>query len=1070
MGFILGLDMGIASVGYAVIDDQYNTLISGVRLFPEGGAEGNVERRGFRSSRRSSRRRQHRLARLKRLFEIIFSLPKNSLNDLQGDTEIYSLRVKGLTEKLSVAELITAVLNLAKHRGIFYLTPNDLVPDGGESISSVDALSTNEHKLKDGMYPCHAQLEKLRITGEVRGLENKFTHDSYKSELIALLEHQSEFYPQIELNKNLILDVYDSKREYYQGPGSEKSPTPYGAYRYDEYGNVIHVNLIDQMRGKCTYYPTELRAPKGSYSACLFNLLNDLNNLTVNGIKLSKDEKQVLINEYVNKGKPITIATVARVCDVNKEDIFGYRIDKSEKPLFTKFDGYNELLKIAKSLNKEDIINGNVQLVDDIAEILTKEKSIDLRRESLIALSLPDDLADMFSKASGFTAYHSLSFKAMQKILVDLLETSKNQMELFTAAGVKPANANFIHGDKLSVNLSDWIVSPVVKRTINETIKVFNELRDWLKKEYGNDAEFTDVVVELAREKNSEDRKAFLKKMQEVNEKRRKHILEIVENRKLEGTEFERVALWLEQDSKCAYSLEPIELEDIFRPGILEIDHIIPLSISLSDAQSNKVLVYASENQRKKQRTPFQYMSSGEARVTFDAFKDAVNKNPNYNKAKKRNLLYLGNPLTDLKGFIERNLVDTRYASKELHGLLKAFFTYNNINTRVKVINGAATSYFRKKAFLSKDRATTYAHHAQDAMIIAGFANTRLVKIFSKLGAFADNLKNKDQIIEVDGIIINSETGEILEEELFGSDKNVSAYIRYLKHIESVQPLYSHKVDRKPNRGLYNQQLKSTRTMLEEGKEKTYVITKYSDIYNTSSGNNGIKLKKMILESPEKLLMYHYDTKTYDIFKKIVEQYGEDANPFASYKEEHGPIRKYSKNGTGPIIQTVRFKDTQLGSHRVNSKQQGKNQSVYLKIKSLRTDIYQDGDYYKVLNVPYDMVSFKNNMYVIDEKKYNRDKAKQGISDKAIFVTSLYRGDYITYEYNGQIEERIFKILNNENTHRIEVSFVDKPVPSKSQLLLPIKTKVKNLTKYNVDVLGRKYKVTNEKLKFDVTI
>lgn len=51
----------------------------------------------------------------------------------------------------------------------------------------------------------------------------------------------------------------------------------------------------------------------------------------------------------------------------------------------------------------------------------------------------------------------------------------------------------------------------------------------------------------------------------------------------------------------------------------------------------------------------------------------------------------------------------------------------------------------------------------------------------------------------------------------------------------------------------------------------------------------------MILESPDKLLMYHHDPKTFEIFLKIVEQYGEESNPFAAYKEDHGPICKYSK-------------------------------------------------------------------------------------------------------------------------------------------------------------------------------
>jgi len=72
MGYILGLDIGVASVGYAIIDEKYNVLISGVRLFREGTAEENAGRRGFRGSRRSIRRSRHRLDRLTDLFVRIF--------------------------------------------------------------------------------------------------------------------------------------------------------------------------------------------------------------------------------------------------------------------------------------------------------------------------------------------------------------------------------------------------------------------------------------------------------------------------------------------------------------------------------------------------------------------------------------------------------------------------------------------------------------------------------------------------------------------------------------------------------------------------------------------------------------------------------------------------------------------------------------------------------------------------------------------------------------------------------------------------------------------------------------
>ncbi len=59
---ILGLDIGIASVGYAVIDEETEDIIeAGVRLFESGDASKNIDRRGFRGIKRNLRRKKHRL-------------------------------------------------------------------------------------------------------------------------------------------------------------------------------------------------------------------------------------------------------------------------------------------------------------------------------------------------------------------------------------------------------------------------------------------------------------------------------------------------------------------------------------------------------------------------------------------------------------------------------------------------------------------------------------------------------------------------------------------------------------------------------------------------------------------------------------------------------------------------------------------------------------------------------------------------------------------------------------------------------------------------------------------------
>ena len=107
MGYILGLDIGVASVGYAIIDERYNVLISGVRLFREGTAEENVARRGFRSSRRGVRRSRHRLDRLKELLSNVLGRSGD-----QSYTNLYEIRVRGLSNKLSPDELIAAIILL----------------------------------------------------------------------------------------------------------------------------------------------------------------------------------------------------------------------------------------------------------------------------------------------------------------------------------------------------------------------------------------------------------------------------------------------------------------------------------------------------------------------------------------------------------------------------------------------------------------------------------------------------------------------------------------------------------------------------------------------------------------------------------------------------------------------------------------------------------------------------------------------------------------------------------------------------------------------------------------------
>ena len=1080
----LGLDIGITSVGWGIIDENYDVKNCGVRLFAERSATDNAEmRRPMRSSRRRTRRLQHRLQRMGVMLATVLGI---DLPEPQGN--IYEIRCRGLREKLSAEELFLAIMHLTKRRGTHYLTVDDIKDDeaSGNGEKSTEEILAEQQTFLEDHYVCEWQYKKYQqyeqshsVQDKVRGIENRFTNQDYLRELEELLRVQGEYYPAIIENHDEIIKIYSSKREYYDGPGSEKSPTPYGCYRYNESGEVEYVNLIDEMRGKCSYLIDEPRIAAGAYTACLFNLLNDLNNLTVQGSpkedtvvdgKLTESAKRYLVENFVNNGKNITLKVIAKYLGVKDTDIKGYRIDKQEKPIFTEFKQYFAIRRVYDKIGRESEIHGNRELCDIISDILTKEKAIDRRQEELIRAGFDEEIAVSLARGKDFTQYHSLSKKAIEMILDDLWMTSENQMALFTKVGLYQQKEQDMLGAMIPFDGEDWIVSPVTKRAVNEAVKVINAARKWIRRHYGI-GEFSDIIIEMARDNNSDEQKKRIKDIQKKNEQTRKAVLDRAQGYRLSSGQFEIVRYLNEQDWKSAYSGNPVSLGQVLN-GELEVEHIIPRSISLDNSQSNKVAAFVWENQQKGQRTPAQYLRSQYGEEAYQEFKKrtlAWCKN----KKKRDNLFYEDAPERELHGFINRNLVDTRYACREVLNLLQGYYKANNLPTKVKVVRGSFTHYFRSKAKLSKDRDATFAHHAQDALIVAGLSNMELIEQMNRWTKV-----QREHIVLEDGRLVNRETGEIMAEQDFDDQ----AYLRFVSNVEKTVPQYSHKVDRKPNRQLYDANIKATRTVADEkGQEETYIVTKYKNIYDVGVNNSGEKLKKKIKEKPEMLLMYRHDPATYQIFEQVVAAYPDAKNPFAEYFKEHGPIRKYSRKGNGPEIHDVKFLEKKLGIHRPvkNKETKAMNKPVYLKIKSYRVDIYKSGTGYKFVNVTYDMVDrFENKKtqlikYNINSINYINAKKEKDIKENDQFICSLYSGEIFGYEKDGKEILRRYVSLEDDKANKIMTGRIDKPQPQDAievrKLRLAVGS-IKNLRKYHVDVLGNRYPAPQEELQMKIEL
>lgn len=308
MQYIVALDIGVASVGFAVIDKKTETVIeAGSNIFPEASATDNQMRRGMRQARRLTRRKRTRLDDFTKLWEeYAFAIPQVQENDIVG------LKVKALRESISLDELYLILYSYLKYRGISYLEDAEDTSLSGTSAYA-NGLKLNAKELETN-YPCEIQKQRLEQVGKYRGqiqiedaqgekldLSNVFTIGAYTKEIQQVLCTQKNYHSEIsdEFCEDY-LEIFTRKRKYYEGPGNEKSRTDYGRFttRLDENGDYItEKNIFEKLIGKCSVYKEELRAASASYTAQEFNLLNDLNNLAINGRKLEEHEKRIIIDK-----------------------------------------------------------------------------------------------------------------------------------------------------------------------------------------------------------------------------------------------------------------------------------------------------------------------------------------------------------------------------------------------------------------------------------------------------------------------------------------------------------------------------------------------------------------------------------------------------------------------------------------------------------------------------------------------------------------------------------------------------------------------------------------------------
>lgn len=945
MRYVLGLDIGIASVGWSVINqDKCRIEDVGVRAFnaaedPKTKAPLAEPRRTARGMRRRLRRRAGRLRRAKDLFiQYGLILPadvENAFTTSNGKPDPWQLRAEGLDRLLTGEELARVLYHIAKRRGFKSNRKHD---KKGEDGVVLESIHTNRELMAAGGY---------RTAGEMIYRDAKFAAhkrnkaDSYENTVDRMLLEEEVhilFATQRRLGSNFASPEFEcdfSVVLLWQMPFSSG----------DDVLNKV---------GVCTFERDEKRAPRNSWTAERFILLDSLNRLSVsvdgNRRRLTPEERQT-VQALAYKNTELKYTQIRKVLDLPEEARFvgltyakrqeGRMVESKdcEKAVFTRMQGYHALKKVLGGDGLWDTISNNTALMDDLAFALTFYKTDDDIRVYLTERT-DAQVTEAVLSLTGFSKVTHLSLKAMRN-LIPHLEQGMLYSEACEAAGYNhydPRKAD--KQNKLPAINPDDVRNPVVLRALTQARKVINAVIQ----RYGQPC---GIHIEFAREigKTADERAKISRRIEENrrnSQEDREHFREIF-NREPNGLDLAKWRLYREQNGQCAYCQRPIEIERLFEPGYAEIDHILPYSRSFDDGLSNRVLVLSVENQHKRDRTPYEYFGDNEAK--WEQFGVWVNET--IRDHRKRENLLAKNYAARQDEWMRRNLNDTQYIARFLSNYIKQYllFADDEVKQPVVCLNGRVTALARGLWGLAKHRDEDDLHHALDASVIA-VLTPQMIKLITEYRKAMET----GRITE----IVNPDTGEIYEviknkpfafpepwkgfrAELLARLSDDPALhiadlgIRSYSDMAELHPiLVSRMPIRKARGAMHLETIRSKR--VEEGKCVS-VIRK--------------KLQDLKLSDLDKLYAPETNEKLYDAIRERLAQYGGDGAK--AFKEE---LRKPTNDGKpGPVARSVKLYQNQPSGVNIRGGVADNGDIV-------RTDVFaKDNKYYLVPVYVHDFMS-----------------------------------------------------------------------------------------------------------------
>lgn len=576
-------------------------------------------------------------------------------------------------------------------------------------------------------------------------------HQLYECELLKILENAAGYLPFLSENdkdgysvKDKIRSVFTFKIPYYVGPLNKNSEhawiekkdgkiTPWNFKdMVDE--DACEEAFIKRMTNTCTYIPGESVLPKDSLCYQKFLVLNEINNLKIEGRKIPVEAKQGIYKEIFEKKKRVKRKDIEEYLICNnylekdkKETLSG--IDKDIHSSLSTFISFNRILengilsekqveriverasyaedksRVVKWLRKEYSF-----LSDDDIKYISKIKISDFGRLSRYFLTEIEGVVD---KSTG----------ELTNVLRAMWDTNNNLMEILSDRctfmdKIKEINKDFYASSAktLKERLDDMYVSNAVRRSIYRTMAIVKDI----EKAFGKPDK---IFVEMTREEKKELKGKRTQSRYEQILELYKHCGEDVKdlNDKLinmgdtvnNRIQKDSLFLYFMQFGKCAYSGEIIDLDKLINENSKEynIDHIYPQALVKDDSIiNNRVLVLSSINGNKDNIYPINAGIRSKMRRCWDYWHriGAISD-------EKYKRLIRQTPFSDEEkyGFINRQLTETSQSTRVIAGLLKEKYP----DAEIVYTKAGLVSDFRHEYELPKSRLYNDMHHAVDAYL-----------------------------------------------------------------------------------------------------------------------------------------------------------------------------------------------------------------------------------------------------------------------------------------------------------------------------------------------------------------